>query len=265
MVAISRAYIKQPDILILDEATSSLDTFMEMKVNAAMKKLMENRTTIMIAHRLSSIKNVDRILYMQDGKIIEDGTLEELLSLKGYYYQIHTQHYGLEKISVDDSTLTNRSVNGSERLWDFNDQAAIKSFKGSVRLTRLHNEFGELEVDLTGCSGFSTKVCHASFPEENYEKVVQNILFDVYVPEKTSRNIKNYFSIHLISSGPDLEWNEIDNRKLIPGWNYFALDIKKNGREYLKNIKDLYFAFNSDEIIDGPVYIANFKVKFKEI
>jgi ABC-type multidrug transport system fused ATPase/permease subunit len=77
-VAIARAILKDPSILILDEATSSLDAKSESLVQDALEKLMENRTTIVIAHRLSTIRKVDRILVIKDGQIAEDGTHLEL-------------------------------------------------------------------------------------------------------------------------------------------------------------------------------------------
>jgi ABC-type multidrug transport system fused ATPase/permease subunit len=77
-VAIARAILKDPSILILDEATSSLDAKSESLVQEALEKLMENRTTIVIAHRLSTIRKVDRILVIKDGQIAEAGTHQEL-------------------------------------------------------------------------------------------------------------------------------------------------------------------------------------------
>jgi ATP-binding cassette subfamily B protein len=77
-VAIARAILKDPAILILDEATSSLDSESERLVQLALDRLMENRTTFMIAHRLATIRRADRILVIQDGAIIESGTHAEL-------------------------------------------------------------------------------------------------------------------------------------------------------------------------------------------
>ena len=87
-ISIARAVLKNPPILILDEATSALDTENEKLVQQALEKLMHNRTTLVIAHRLSTIKNADLICVLHDGKIVEQGTHEQLLELKGYYYKL---------------------------------------------------------------------------------------------------------------------------------------------------------------------------------
>ena len=87
-VSIARAILKNPPVLILDEATSALDTESERLVQDALEHLMKNRTTIVIAHRLSTIFKADKICVMHDGRIIEEGTHNELLALKGHYYRL---------------------------------------------------------------------------------------------------------------------------------------------------------------------------------
>ena len=89
-VAIARALLKNPRLLILDEATSSLDVASELSVQEALERLMRNRTTIVIAHRLSTIVNADRILVMEDGRIVESGAHHELLKAGGLYSHLYT-------------------------------------------------------------------------------------------------------------------------------------------------------------------------------
>jgi len=88
-ISIARAILKNPPILILDEATSALDTESEKLVQEALGNLMKNRTSLVIAHRLSTIKNADLICVLHEGQIVEKGTHEELLVIKGHYYKLH--------------------------------------------------------------------------------------------------------------------------------------------------------------------------------
>jgi len=89
LISFLRAYVSNPKILVLDEATSSIDTETELLIHNAIQQLTANRTSIIIAHRLSTIRNADQIIVMDSGKIAEKGKHEELLKLKGHYYKLH--------------------------------------------------------------------------------------------------------------------------------------------------------------------------------
>lgn len=93
LLAIARAFVANPKILILDEATSNVDTRTEKAIQSAMQKVMENRTSIVIAHRLSTIRDSDLIVVMDQGKIVEQGNHETLLALKGKYYELYMTQF----------------------------------------------------------------------------------------------------------------------------------------------------------------------------
>ena len=93
LLAISRAVLADPKILILDEATSSVDTRTEMHIQQAMIALMKNRTSLIIAHRLSTIRDADKIVVVKDGVIAESGTHDELLAAGGEYHKLYQNQF----------------------------------------------------------------------------------------------------------------------------------------------------------------------------
>ena len=96
LISIARAAVADPPVMILDEATSSIDTRTEAIVQRGMDKLMEGRTVFVIAHRLSTVKNSDVIMVLDHGRIIERGSHEKLIAEKGTYYQLYTGAFELE-------------------------------------------------------------------------------------------------------------------------------------------------------------------------
>jgi ATP-binding cassette subfamily B multidrug efflux pump len=93
LLTIARAVLADPRVLILDEATSSVDTRTEVLIQKAMDKLMKNRTSFIIAHRLSTIRNADLILVMNNGDIVEQGAHEELLARGGFYAELYNSQF----------------------------------------------------------------------------------------------------------------------------------------------------------------------------
>ena len=95
LLCIARVMLVLPPMLILDEATSSIDTRMELKIQGAFAEMMQGRTSFIVAHRLSTIESADRILVMKDGRIVEQGTHEELLAAQGFYHHLYNSQFTL--------------------------------------------------------------------------------------------------------------------------------------------------------------------------
>jgi ATP-binding cassette subfamily B protein len=107
LITIARAFVANPSLLILDEATSSVDTRTELLVQKAMAALRTDRTSFVIAHRLSTIRDADTILVMENGEIVEQGNHKTLLAAEGAYYRLYMSQFAgsdVEETVVDDST-----------------------------------------------------------------------------------------------------------------------------------------------------------------
>jgi ABC-type multidrug transport system fused ATPase/permease subunit len=102
-IAIARALLKNAPILLLDEATASLDTESEQQVQKALEVLMKGRTTLVVAHRLSTIQNADRILVMENGRVCEEGTHTTLLNLNRVYARLH--RIQLDSVSASEAEV----------------------------------------------------------------------------------------------------------------------------------------------------------------
>jgi ATP-binding cassette subfamily B protein len=108
LLSFARAILADPRILVLDEATSSIDTVTEKRIQDAIGKVIKGRTSFMIAHRLSTVVDADVILVVRDGKIIEQGKHAELMKKKGYYYELFTRQFqdsATEKAYSDSPAL----------------------------------------------------------------------------------------------------------------------------------------------------------------
>ena len=101
-IAIARAILNKPNIFILDEATASLDAVTESQIHEELQDIIKNKTTFMIAHRLSTLRNVDRLIVLDNGKIVEIGSHNELLKKKGFYYNLVNAQYMTYQKKVEE-------------------------------------------------------------------------------------------------------------------------------------------------------------------
>ena len=134
-ISIARAILAEPRILILDEATSSLDSESEQMIQHGLSYLMQGRTTFVIAHRLSTIRRADQILVMEQGRIVERGTHEQLYEARGRYYELYTKQHGLETnlfLAPGEGDVV-EDGNGVAGGKDAADPDALKVMRGEVR------------------------------------------------------------------------------------------------------------------------------------
>ena len=137
-ISIARAILAEPRILILDEATSSLDSESEQMIQHGLAYLMHGRTTFVIAHRLSTIRRADQILVMEQGQIIERGTHEQLYAAQGRYYDLYTRQHGVEENlflapGEGDAAVVDENGNSSQGRDDDKAADALRVLKGEIR------------------------------------------------------------------------------------------------------------------------------------
>ncbi|MGB9521563.1 MAG: ABC transporter ATP-binding protein, partial [Anaerolineales bacterium] len=96
LISLARAVLANPQLFIMDEATSSVDTLTEALIQQGMEALLKGRTSFIVAHRLSTIRRADRILFIENGKLVEEGTHSALLRQRGHYYRLYTQQFRRE-------------------------------------------------------------------------------------------------------------------------------------------------------------------------
>jgi ABC-type multidrug transport system fused ATPase/permease subunit len=136
-ISIARAILAEPRILILDEATSSLDSESEEMIQHGLSYLMQGRTTFVIAHRLSTIRRADQIMVMEQGKIVERGTHAELYAARGRYYDLYTRQHGVEEnlfLAPGEGDTVTVNENGSEsKNGDIKAGDALRVLRGEIR------------------------------------------------------------------------------------------------------------------------------------
>jgi len=101
LISIARAFARNPQLILLDEATSYIDSPTELRIQQALEKLMKKRTALVVAHRLSTVRNADRIIVLKRGRIIETGNHIELMNQKGFYFKLHQLQNGNQMTNVE--------------------------------------------------------------------------------------------------------------------------------------------------------------------
>jgi ABC-type multidrug transport system fused ATPase/permease subunit len=136
-ISIARAILAEPRILILDEATSSLDSESEQMIQQGLAYLMKGRTTFVIAHRLSTIRRADQIMVMEQGRIVERGTHAQLYAARGRYYDLYTRQHGVEDnlfLAPGEGDAVAVTANGAEgKNGDVKATDALKVLRGEMR------------------------------------------------------------------------------------------------------------------------------------
>jgi subfamily B ATP-binding cassette protein MsbA len=135
-ISIARAILAEPRILILDEATSSLDSESEQMIQQGLSYLMQGRTTFVIAHRLSTIRRADQILVVEQGEIVERGTHEELYDMRGRYYDLYTKQHGVETnlfLAPGEGDMVVENGDGVPGSKEQADPDALRVIRGEVR------------------------------------------------------------------------------------------------------------------------------------
>jgi ABC-type multidrug transport system fused ATPase/permease subunit len=136
-ISIARAILAEPRILILDEATSSLDSESEEMIQQGLSYLMKGRTTFVIAHRLSTIRRADQIMVMEQGKIVERGTHAQLYATRGRYYDLYTRQHGVENnlfLAPGEGDAVGVNGNGADtKNGDVKEADALRVLRGEMR------------------------------------------------------------------------------------------------------------------------------------
>ena len=135
-ISIARAILAEPRILILDEATSSLDSESEQMIQQGLSFLMQGRTTFVIAHRLSTIRRADQILVMEQGRIVERGTHAQLYAMRGRYYDLYTRQHGVENnlfLAPGEGDTVSADTGGNGKNGDVKAADALRVLRGEMR------------------------------------------------------------------------------------------------------------------------------------